>query len=131
MALSDIEKDPMMAYLLDALNQKQNIGHYGRLTFVMVGRHFLSEDELIELLTKDPDCDEAKARSLVEQVAERGYNPPRRERILDWNEKQDFQICPNPDDPDMCNVYKTLDFPDTTYEHISEYHEEKAEAHSR
>ncbi len=130
MPLEDLRKDPMMEHLLDALAQKQNIGHYGRLTFVMVARHFLSEEELVEQLTQEPDCDETKARSLVEQVSERNYNPPRRERVLEWNGKQEFPICPNPDDPDMCNVYKNLQFPDGLYEHISEYHEEKAEAHT-
>ncbi len=127
MALEELKKEPMMAYLIDALAEKKDIGHYGRLTFVMVGRHFLTEDELVEQLKQAPDTDEAKARGMIQQVAERNYNPPRRERILEWNAKQEFPICPNPEDPDACNVYKHLEFSDKTYEHISEYHEEKAE----
>ena len=128
MALDDLKTEPMMTHLIDSLDQGKDIGHYGRLTFIMVARHFLTEDELVEQLMKVKDCDEAKARGLVQQVIERNYNPPRRERILEWNSKQDFPICPDPHDPDACNVYKNLDFPHQTYDHISEYHEEKATA---
>ena len=58
-------------------------------------------------------------------MQERGYNPPRRERILEWQSQQDFPICPNPDDPDACNVYRDLRFPDSVYEDISDYYEHK------
>ena len=54
-------------------------------------------------------------------------NPPKRERVLEWQERQDFPICPNPDEPDACNVYKDLQFPEHVYEHISEYYEHKSE----
>ena len=128
MALEDLKKEPMMAHLIDALGEKKDIGHYGRLTFIMVGRHFLTEDELVDQLVQAPDCDEEKARGMIQQVADRNYNPPRRERIIEWNGRQEFPICPNPEDPDACNVYKHLEFSNQTYEHISEYHEEKAEA---
>ena len=37
-------------------------------------------------------------------------------------------ICPDPEDPNACNVYKELRFPDGIYEHINEYWEEKVEA---
>jgi hypothetical protein len=129
MALDDLKKEPMMAYLIDALAAKTDIGHYGRLTFIMIGRHFLTEDELVEQLIQAPDCDEAKARGMIQQVVDRNYNPPRRERIIEWNGRQEFPICPNPDDPDACNVYKHLEFPNQTYEHISEYHEKTEAAH--
>ena len=128
MALDDLKSDPMMAHLIDSLSQGKDIGHYGRLTFIMIARHFLAEDELVEQLTQDKDCSEEKARGLVHQVMQHGYNPPRRERILEWNERQDFPICPDAADPDSCNVYKNLQFPQELYDHISEYHEEKAEA---
>jgi hypothetical protein len=62
------------------------------------------------------------------QVEGRDYNPPKRQRILEWQARQDFPICPNADDPDACNVYRELQFPDSVYEHIEEYYEEKAEA---
>ena len=38
-------KSGMMVHLLDALEQKQDIGHYSRLVFAMVARHFMPESE--------------------------------------------------------------------------------------
>ncbi|AFZ31509.1 hypothetical protein Glo7428_3020 [Gloeocapsa sp. PCC 7428] len=125
MAIADLRKSDMMAHLLDALDAGKDIGHYGRLVFAMVARHFLSEKELIEYLQKDRDFSAEDARSLYQQVQGKDYNPPRRERVLEWQQQQDFPICPNPDDPDACNVYKDLQFPEEVYEHISEYHEQK------
>ena len=127
MAVEELRKNDMMAHLLDALDAGKDIGHYGRLVFAMVARHFLSEDEAIAYLTKDADFNEAEARSLYKQVQGKDYNPPRRERVLEWQERQDFPICPNPDEPDACNVYKDLQFPEHVYEHISEYYEQKSE----
>ncbi len=124
----DLRDSPMMAHLLDALEAGTDIGHYGRLTFAMIARHFLDEDELVRLLASQPGQSEEEARSLVLQVQGRDYNPPRRERILAWQDQQDFPICPTPDDPAACNVYRELRFPDGVYENIGEYWEEKAEA---
>src|ERR671932_1926484 len=126
MAVEDLRRSLTMSYLLDALEKGEDIGHYGRLTFAMVAHHFLGKEELVEWLSKDGDTDEAKAKALVQQVEEKGYNPPRRERILEWQQEQDFPICPNPDDPDACNVYKELELPDEIFENIQEYREEKA-----
>lgn len=39
--------------------------------------------------------------------------------------RQGFPICPDSDDPDSCNVYKNLDFPEKMYDHISEYQSTK------
>ena len=128
MALADLTQDPMMSHLIHSLEHGRDIGHYGRLVFVMVARHFLSDDEVVEYLTKDPGVDETAARSLVTQAATRDYNPPKRERVLEWMSKQKFPICPNPADPDECNVYKSLDFPKEIYEKIQSYYEGKAEA---
>ena len=125
MAVEELRKNDMMAHLLDALDQKKDIGHYGRLVFAMVARHFLTEEELIGYLTKDSDFNETEARSLYQQVQGKDYNPPKRERVLQWQEQQDFPICPNPEDADACNVYKDLQFPDHVYEHISEYYQHK------
>ncbi len=125
---TDLRDSPMMAHLLDALEKGQDIGHYGRLTFLMVARHFLSEDEMVRLLEKQPGMDEKEARVQVMQINARGYNPPKRERILQWMELQDFPICPNPEDPNGCNVYRELKFPDAIYERIEYFWEEKAEA---
>jgi hypothetical protein len=128
MAEKALRESPMMAHLLDALDDGTDIGHYGRLVFAMVARHFLKEEDLVKRLQKNPGFSEQEARALVHQVQGRDYSPPRRERVLQWQAAQDFPICPNPDDPDACNVYKELQFPDDVYEHIGEYHEQKAEA---
>src|SRR3954470_3898081 len=124
----DLRNSPMMAYLLDNLEKGTDIGHYGRLTFAMIARHFMSEDQLVKLLAEQPDQDEEKARAMVTQVQARDYNPPKRDRILEWQSRQDFPICPTPDDPDSCNVYSELQFPDDIYDNINEYYEEKADA---
>lgn len=126
MSVDELRRSPMMSHLLDALEQGQDIGHYGRLTFAMVAHHFLEQEDLVAWLAKDGDTDERKARALVQQVEERDYNPPRRERILEWQAEQDFLICPTPDDPDACNVYKELDMPETVLQNIEEYREQKA-----
>jgi DNA primase large subunit len=128
MSVEDLRQSPMMGHLLDALDNGEDIGHYGRLVFAMIARHFVGDDELVELLTKDRDADEQEIRAMVRQVGEKGYSPPRRERILQWQSQQDFQICPNPDDPDACNVYNELQFPDEVYESIQEYQEKRQTA---
>ena len=123
MALEDLRQSGMMSHLLDALDRGEDIGHYGRLVVVMVGRYFLSDDEIVQQLTKDPDCDEEKARGLIRQVEARGYNPPKRERILEWMEQQDFPICQDTENQAACNVYKNLKFPPEVYEKISSFYE--------
>ena len=125
MAVQELRESPMMSHLLDALDRGEDIGHYGRLVFVMVARYFMSDDELTSHLTKDPDCDEQKARALIKQVEARGYNPPKRERILEWMSQQDFPICNAPDDQGSCNVYKNLDFPPEVYDKISSFYENR------
>jgi hypothetical protein len=123
-----LRQDAMMSHLLDSLAAGKDIGHYGRLVFAMVARHFLSEDEVIAELTKDPDFSTDQAVAMLRQVSERDYNPPRRERILEWQQEQEFAILPEPDDPECGNVYRTLHFPTRTYKHIEHYQEERAEA---
>lgn len=117
----------MMAHLLDALDAGRSIGHYGRLVFAMVARHFMDEDELVAWLVKDPDADAAHARALVRQVEEHDYSPPTREKILEFQSHQTTPILPS-GDPDVGNVYKTLRFPPHVYDHIEEYYEEKIAA---
>lgn len=126
MAVEELRKSEMMAHLLDALDAGEDIGHYGRLTFAMVARHFMEQDELIQYLQKDSDFSETEAKALYQQVQGKDYNPPKRDRILEWQSNQDFPICPNSEDPDSCNVYRDLHFPDHVYEHISSYYEQKA-----
>src|SRR5438874_3185734 len=123
-----LRESPMMAHLLDALEAGTDIGHYGRLTFVMVARHFLEEDKIVDLLAHQPGQNEEDARALVLQVKAHDYNPPKRERILQWQAQQDFPICPTPDEPGTCNVYQELRFPPNIYENINEFWEEQAEA---
>ncbi len=127
-ATQQLRKNDMMAHLLDALEQGKDIGHYGRLVFAMVARHFLSEQELVKWLAKDKSIDEEQARTLAVQVNSRDYNPPKRDRILEWQSQQEFPICPDSDDPGSCNVYRELKFPEGVYEHIQEFYEERAEA---
>jgi len=131
MGFEALRKNGMMAHLLDSLDAGQNIGHYGRLVFAMVARHFVDDEELVARLQKDPDCDEDQARALVEQVKGRDYSPPRREKVLQFQAQQEFPICPNWEDPDAGNVYKDLEFPESVYAHISEYREQKAHSHAQ
>lgn len=126
--IDELRQDQMMNHLFNALDRGQDIGHYGRLVFVLGARHFLNEEEMLTWMTKDKDCDQVKARALIQQVDQRNYNPPRRERVIEWMQKQGFPICPNPEDPDSCNLYKSLEFPHEVYEHASSYRGQKAEA---
>ena len=124
-----LRQNDMMRHLMDALASGQDIGHYGRLVFAMVGRHLMDDDDLVRHLAKNPDFSELQAKSLVHQVRSRDYNPPKREKILAWQKEQDFPICPNSGtDPDACNIYRNLEFPPGVYEKIGEYHEEKVRA---
>ncbi len=122
MAIDDLRRNAMMNHLLNALDRGEDIGHYGRLVFAMIGRHFMDEQELINYLRKNPAFSEEDARALCRQVEGRDYNPPRRERILEWDGQQSFPICP---DPDGCNVYRDLKFPEHVYEHIREFYENR------
>jgi hypothetical protein len=119
-AMEDLRQSPMMSHMLDALDSGEDIGHYGRLVLAMIGRHFVTNDELVELLTKDHDADEGEIRALVQRVEEKGYSPTRREKILEYQSHQDFPICPDPDNP-----YVELQFPEEVYEGIREYREER------
>ncbi len=125
---TNLRDSVMMAYLLDNLEQGTDIGHYGRLVFVMVARHFMSDDEILNLLSKQPGYDETEARAHLLQVKERDYNPPRPERIRQWQERQEFVICPEADDPNGCNVYRELQFPERIYDNIEDFWEERADS---
>jgi DNA primase large subunit len=129
--MEELRRSPMMAHLLDALEKGTDIGHYGRLTFVMVARHFLSEETMVDLLSRQPNHNREDTEALVRQVKGHDYNPPKRERILEWQAQQDFPICPTPDEPGTCNVYQELRFPEGIYENINEFWEEKAEAEDK
>jgi hypothetical protein len=79
MSVEDLKQSPMMNHMLEALEKGEDIGHYGRLTFAMIARYFVENEELVGLLARDTDADEQEVRALVQQVEEKGYNPPRRE----------------------------------------------------
>ena len=82
-----------------------------------------------ETLDKDAALLEATERAeRAEQVEQRDYNPPKRERLLEWQAEQAFPILPYPDDPDCGNLYRNLKFPDAIYDNISHYQEQKANA---
>ncbi len=124
----ELRKDSMMAHLLDSLEAGKDIGHYGRLVFAMVARHFMPHDEVMAWMMKDRDVEEEKARLMLTQVEGKDYSPPRRDKILSYQAQQEFPIIPNPDDPDSGNLYKNLKFPDEIYEHIGHYQEAKTSA---
>ena len=126
--VEELRKDSMMAHLLDSLEAGKDIGHYGRLVFAMVARHFLPHEEVLAWMTKDPDDTEEKATTLLRQVEGKDYSPPRRDKILAYQAQQDFPILPNPDDPDCGNLYRNLKFPTEIYDHISNYQEAKQDA---
>ncbi len=128
MAVDDLRQSPMMTHLLDALDAGKDIGHHGRFTFATIAARFIDRDEVVAWLAKDGDFDEHKAKALVQQVVDRGYNPPSRRRIMEWQADQEFPICPTPDDPDACNPYRELTMPDDVLEDIEEYREQKFDA---
>ncbi len=128
--VEELRKDTMMAHLLDSLEAGKDIGHYGRLVFAMVARHFLPHAEVLAYLCKDRDFSDEQANLMLKQVEGRDYNPPKRDRILEWQREQEFSILPNPDDPDCGNLYRNLKFPDAIYDHIGHYREQKEESGS-
>ena len=125
---SELRKDSMMGHLLDSLSDGKDIGHYGRLVFAMVARHFMPANEVVSWLTRDKDFSREQAKAMLTQVQGHDYNPPRRERILEWQSQQEFPILPHPEDPDCGNLYRNLKFPDSIYGHIEQYQEQKASA---
>ena len=118
---AELRKDSMMAHLLDSLNAGKDIGHYGRLVFAMVARHFMPHQDVLAWLLRDPDFPQEDALNMLSQVEGRDYNPPKRERLLEWQAQEEFPILPHPDDPDCGNLSRNLKFPDTIYDHISHY----------
>ena len=126
MAFEELNANGMMKHLLDALNDGEDIGHYGRHTFAMVARHFIEPAEVVRLLAKDRDFSERQARALVQQIVDRDYGPPKPDRILHWQLEQDFPICPGRSD-EGCHPYRDLTFPNGVYK-IEQCHAVEAEA---
>ncbi len=123
--VDELRKDPMMAHLLDSLDAGTDVGHYGRLVFSMVARHFVPHAQVIAWLTKDNDFSADQAQQMLHQVEGRDYTPPRRERLLQWQREQEFQFM-DIHDPDSGNLYRNLEFPKEVYDHIGHYQEAKS-----
>ena len=121
----ELRKDPMMAHLLDSLNAGTDVGHYGRLVFAMVARHFLPHEQVLGWLTRDADFNEEQATAMLRQVEGRDYNPPKRDRLMEWQREQEFQFM-DVNDPDSGNLYRNLKFPQEIYDHIGHYQEAKS-----
>ena len=126
--VAELRNDSMMVHLLDSLDAGKDIGHYGRLVFAMVARHFLPHAEVLGWMTRDRDFSEEQATLMLQQVEGRDYSPPKRDRILEWQSQQEFPIIVNVDDPDCGNLYRNLKFPDEIYKHIGHYQEKKHES---
>ncbi|MFO0896070.1 MAG: hypothetical protein U0836_01470 [Pirellulales bacterium] len=111
-----------VAHWLAALDAGADLGHFGRLAFATVARHFLPDEELLALLAAQPGYDVAKARRLLEQVQARGYLPPSRPRLLAWQARQRFPLLPS-DDPSVGNLYRELPLPDDVFGRIEQFWE--------
>jgi hypothetical protein len=118
----ELRKDPMMAHLMRSLEEGRDIGHYGRLCFAIIAHWFLDHDRIVDWLRRDDSFSEEDAEALWRQVEEHEYNPPRRDKILQWQALQSFPIVPDPKNADCGNVYRTLQFPDEVYERIKEFY---------
>lgn len=117
---------PTMEHLARALEEGTDIGDFGRLTFVMAGRHFISQQELVHLLSMQPGIGEKQARVLVSQVAEHDYSPPTRDQLREWQSYQSFPICPENVGLEACNLYAELKFPSYIFERVEPLLEEKS-----
>lgn len=105
----ELKANRMMAHLLGALEMGQDVGPYGRRVFALVAQHFLPEDDLVMLLSRN--VGEAGARDLLREVRGSGDPPPRRGKIIEYMKRQSFPILPDDHDPHLDNVYQNLTFP--------------------
>ncbi|MDX1934740.1 MAG: hypothetical protein SFU56_19255 [Capsulimonadales bacterium] len=122
-----LRESPTMARLIEALSRGEDIGHYGQFVFVTTARHFLKDEEIADLLVRQPEMSEDRANAMVARIGEKGYNPPNRERLLEMQRQQEFRII-DEDDPDSGNLYRELSFPEGVYADIEEYHTERMAA---
>lgn len=119
----ELRSNRMMAHLVGALEMGQDIGPYGRRVFVTVARHFLSEDDLLMLLSRNIGSDDARA--LLQET--RGEPPPRRGKVLEYMKRQKFPIIPDDHDAHMDDLYANLAFPPEVAARIPKF--EKGHAH--
>ena len=119
MSKAELQANRMMRHLLDALERGEDIGEYGRRVLVSTGRFFLSDDELVSLLTRN--VGEGEARNLVREVRERNEYPPRRGKIVEYMKRQAFPIIPDLHDRTLDDVYAGLPFPPGVAAHIPKF----------
>ena len=112
---------PTVARWLAALAAGEDLGHFGRLAFVSAARHFLTDSELVLLLAGQPRHDAGKVLKLVDRVRERGYAPPSRPRLLQWQARQRYPLLENPADPTVGNLYRELSLPDGVFSDIETF----------
>ena len=67
--MEKLRKNTMMRRLLLALENGENIGHYGELVFAMIARHFLANEELVSLIAKS-NGSEMSRRGVEQALAE-------------------------------------------------------------
>ena len=58
MLVEALKQSPLMNHMVEALARGEDIGHYSRLTVIMIARHSVDNEELVGLLTQDRDADE-------------------------------------------------------------------------
>lgn len=121
--LERLRASPTVAHWLAALEAGQDIGHFGRLAFAIVARHFLADEAILSLLAGQPHHDAARAAKLLERVREQGYAPPSRLRLFQWQARQRFPLLPDPANLTSGNLYRELEFPDAVYGQIEEFWE--------
>ncbi len=99
----------MMDYMPDALDE--DVGHYGRLDFVMDARHFVDNEEIVGLLAKHHDANEQEIRVMAQQVEEKGYSPPRRDKVLELAGAARFSNQPEPRRPGRLQRLRHAELP--------------------
>ncbi len=120
----DMRRSQMMARLWDDLEKGVDVGHFGRLLFTMVARHYMNETQVITLLSRNIPVEDAQAMLLL--VNSRNYNPPKPNKIRKWQEKQDYKIIPPEKAHDLAwgNVYKELRLPMEIYSQVQDFYKE-------
>lgn len=122
---SNMRDSALMNHLTDSLNDGKDIGHYGRFTFVSVAQWFIPDDQIVDLLAKEPDYSADQAKALVAEVKAHKYVPPDPSTIESWQNLQKFPICPPGSSPNECNIYDQLQFPPEVYKEIGQYWEQQ------
>lgn len=123
----DMRASAMMDRLWTDLSKGTDVGHYGRLVFCMIARHFLDEKEIIKLLGKSVPTEEAAA--MLVEVNRTNYSPPRPAKIRQWQKNQQYKIIPEDKDQSWGNVYTELQLPQEIYENVTNFYKDTKEVH--